>query len=234
MTDKNAWESNSSDQIDSDDDTGGKDKFKERVLKESSSPFPAVMYNIDGPNISSSEIVNIAPGKSQIPVSFASEPNWEAFAFPKDYSTGRNLFNEERENPITPSKYVHARLKCCDDRFAANPQYIFHALDWIERNAVASSVHFVERKQFQSEISVGQLVNHDNVRRMISDDQISSSFKNIRVALQYFHIILLDVLAKTRQFWVYTSFLACSAVEFQWTEIIQVVARQYEQKLMNK
>ena len=190
MTDKNAWESNSSDQIDSDDDTGGKDKFKERVLKESSSPFPAVMYNIDGPNISSSEIVNIAPGKSQIPVSFASEPNWEAFAFPKDYSTGRNLFNEERENPITPSKYVHARLKCCDDRFAANPQYIFHALDWIESNAVANLFCCAERKQFQSVINVGQLVNHDNVRRMIFDDQIFSSFKNIRGTTHYFHNVV--------------------------------------------
>ena len=57
---------------------------------------------------------------------------------------------------------MHARLKCCDDRFAANPQYIFHAVDWIERNAVASSVHFTERKQFQSEISVSQLVNHNH------------------------------------------------------------------------
>ena len=61
---------------------------------------------------------------------------------------------------------------CCDDRFAANPQYIFHALDWIERNAVESSVHFAERKQFQREISIGQLVNRNNVRRMISDYQI--------------------------------------------------------------
>ena len=97
-------------------------------------------------------------------MSFTSEPNWEAIGFAKVYSTGRrNHFNEEREIPITPSKYVHTRLKCCDDRFASNPQYIFHALDWIERNAVASSVHFAERKQFQSEISVGQLVNHNNV-----------------------------------------------------------------------
>ena len=200
LTGKNAIEFNNSDEIDSDDDIDGNDKVKERELKESSLPFPAIMYNIDGPNISSSEIVNIAPGEGQIPVSFTLEPYWEALAFLKDYSTRRNHFNEERETPITPSKYLHVRLRCCDDRFAANPQYIFHALDWIERNAVASSVHFVERKQFQSEISVGQLVNHDNVRRMISDDQISSSFKNIRVALQYFHIILLDVLAKTRQF----------------------------------
>ena len=94
------------------------------------------MYNVDGPNISPSEIVTIAPSDGQIPVSFTSEPNLEAFAFPKDYSTGRNHFKEERVK--------------CDDRFAANPQYIFHALDWIERNAVASSVHFAERKQFQS------------------------------------------------------------------------------------
>ena len=46
---------------DSDDDIEGKDKFKERELKESSSPFLSVMYNVDGPNISPSEIVNIVP-----------------------------------------------------------------------------------------------------------------------------------------------------------------------------
>ena len=66
---------------------------------------------------------------------------------------------------------------------------------------------------------------------MISDDQILSSFKNIRGTPQYFHSMLLDVLAKTRQFGVYTFFLNCSAVEFYWTEIIQVVAHEYGQML---
>ena len=46
---------------DSDDDIEGKDKFRERELKESSLPFLSVMYNVDGPNISPSEIVNIVP-----------------------------------------------------------------------------------------------------------------------------------------------------------------------------
>ena len=124
---------------------------------------------------------------------------------------------------------MHVKLKCCDDRFATNSQYIFHALDWVERNTVASSVHFAERKQFQSEINVGQLLNHNNVRWMISDDQIFSSFKNIRGTPQYFHNMLLDGLAKTRQFGVYTFFLTSSAAEFHWTEIIQVVGRQYAQ-----
>ena len=129
---------------------------------------------------------------------------------------------------------MHARLKCCDDKVPANPQYIFHALEWIKRNAVLSSVHFAERKQFQSEISVGQLVNHDNVRKMIYDYQIFSSFKNIRGTPHYFHNMLLDVLAKIRQFGLYTFFLTWCAAEFHWTEIIQVVACQYGQTLTDE
>ena len=129
---------------------------------------------------------------------------------------------------------MHTRLKCCVDRFASNPQYIFRALDWIERNAVASPVHFAERKQFQSEIIVGQLVNHSNVRKMISEDQIFSSFKDIRGTPQYFHNMLLDVLAKIRQFRVYTFFLSCSLVEIHWTEIIQVVTCQFGEILTDE
>ena len=52
LTDKNVQESNNIDQMDSDDDIEGSDKFKERELKESSSHFPTVMYNVDGPDIS--------------------------------------------------------------------------------------------------------------------------------------------------------------------------------------
>ena len=60
----------------------------------------------------------------------------------------------------------------------------------------------------------------------MTDDQIFSSFKN-RGTLQYFHNMLLDVLAKIRQFGVYTFFLTCSAAEFHQTEITEVVAFQY-------
>ena len=42
---------------------------------------------------------------------------------------------------------------------------------------------------------------------------------------------LLDVLAKNRQFGVYTFSLTCSAAEFQWSEIIPIVARQYRKTI---
>ena len=110
-------------------------------MKESPSPFLTVMY-INGPNISPSEFAKMTPGEGEIPVSFTLEPNWKAPALPKDYCTGRSHFDEERKISRTPSKYMHSRLKLCRDLFAANPQCIFHALYWIERNAIASSVHF--------------------------------------------------------------------------------------------
>ena len=44
----------------------------------------------------------------------------------------------------------------------------------------------------------------------------------------------LDVLVKIRKFGLYTFFLTCSAAEFLWTDIIQVVAHQYGQTLTDK
>ena len=64
-------------------------------------------------------------------------------------------------------------------------------------------------------------------------NQIFSSFKN-RGTPQYFHNMLLNVLAKIRQFGVYTFLLSCSAAEFHWTEIIQVLACQYGEKLTDE
>ena len=92
------------------------------------------MYNKNGPNISSDEIVNIAPGEGQIPVSFYTEPDWEVLC---------------------------------------------QCLDWIEKNAVTSSIHFAERKRYQTDVKASQLKDCSNIRRMISDDQISSQFKEI-------------------------------------------------------
>ena len=105
------------------------------------------MYDKEGPNLSAEELINIAPGEGNIPVSFTSEPNWEALCLVKELALGYNHFAEEKEFPITLSTYVHGRLKCCDNRFASNPQYIFQCFDWTECNAVASSIHFAERKQ---------------------------------------------------------------------------------------
>ena len=65
-------------------------------------------YNVDRPNISPSEVVNITPAENQISFSNTLEPNWEAFS--KEYSTEKtSVLRKEK------LKYVQASLKCCVD-----------------------------------------------------------------------------------------------------------------------
>ena len=90
LTDKNARQSNNSNQTDS-DDIESNDKFEQRELKESSPPLPTFMYTFNGPNVSPSETLNISPREG--PVSCTWEPNLEGCAFVTDYSIGRNCFN---------------------------------------------------------------------------------------------------------------------------------------------
>ena len=62
---------------------------------------------------------------------------------------------------------------------------------------------------------------------MVSDDQLCTSFRNIRGNPQYFHNMLCDTFAKVRSFWAYTFFWTCSPAAFFWTEIIRGVAQQF-------
>ena len=78
-------------ETDSDDEIEGNDHAYEKEKRLSSVPFPTALQK--GPNSSTDEIVNIAPGEGP----FTSESNWEALEFPKDYSTGKNHFNEYRK-----------------------------------------------------------------------------------------------------------------------------------------
>ena len=71
---------------------------------------------------------------------------------------------------------MHARLKCCDDRFASNSQHVLHAIDWIERNPVASSIHFAEKKN-QSDISVDRVIYDDQFTPPLrTSDELLSTF----------------------------------------------------------
>ncbi|XP_066926766.1 uncharacterized protein [Clytia hemisphaerica] len=250
LTDQNAQPQE--DESDSDDNIEGNDNNLERQMKNNNSSQPTLLYDIDGAaissekaiditlqqsttDISSDQVVNIAPCENEIPVSFYSEPDWEALAFPAHYPDAKNYSNSPRDKNITPSKYIHARLKSSDDRFASDPQYIFSSLHWIESSNVASAISFSQQKHFQSDISAGRLMNPDNVRQMISDDQIfQNSFKSIRGTPQWCHNMMLDVLAKCRVFGPSTYFLTWTAALFKWTNIIKVVATQYGENLTDE
>ena len=116
-------------------------------------------------------------------------------------------------------------------------------------------MHFTGLKKYYSKLSlfscketistnVDQLVNHKNVRKMISDNQIFCSLKKIRRTSQHFHNTMLDVRTKSRQFGLLFSWLVLllNSIGLKWYRLlfanignyIQVVVRQYWQTLTDK
>ena len=90
-------------------------------------------------------VLKTARGEGQLHVPFTSESDLEALAFVNKFSAGENHFNTERKVRITPSKYQHITLKCCDNRFTSDQQFIFQALDWIGK--VLLQAQFISLKE---------------------------------------------------------------------------------------
>ena len=90
-----------------------------------------------------------------------------------------------------------------------------------ERNCSTAQKNIFEL--YQSDIGVGQLTNIDNVREnvrnIITDDQLHVSEKKFQVTRLYYHNMVLDLLTKVRKYGPYTFFLTCSVAEFKWSEI---------------
>ena len=196
--------------------------------------FPTVIHKIYGQTLKPGEVLNLAPGEGNIPVSTYSEPDWEPLAFIKQYPQGKFHFNTVREVKITPSKYINARLKCYDPRFATDPQYIFQCKHWLEREIIKSTINFNEMKRRHDPLTAGDIKNNTTFKSMISEHEMYASFKSIRGTPQYFHDMMLDVLAKIRKFGPPTFFITFSAAEFHWTDIIKIVARQYGEELSDE
>ena len=155
------------------------------------------------------------------------EPNWEAMAFPKLFPSGKNTLNSQRNVKISPKQYFKSRLLHKDARFAETSEYIFQALDFLERDSLQNNISITSRKSYHQDITAGQLKNPNRLQRLLNDDQVFASFKTIRGTPQYWHQMQLDMLAKLRQLGPYTFFLTGSAAEFHWPEVIQIVAKQY-------
>ena len=212
--------------IDSDTDDEGVNNKKEQTHK-SGIPRPSLLHDIHGPEVSMEKIIEVAPGEGQIPVNATVEPDYEALAFPKLFPRGRYHYNwEGRPKKLRSSlAYYQCRLKSSDPRFACDNRYSFMAMDIVDRDAIHKAITFSHQKAKNSDLSVGQLRNPRIVKKMMSDQEIYSSFKKIRGTPQYFKDMLHDVLAKVRYYGVYTFFMTWSAAQFHWKHLIKFVGR---------
>ncbi|KAJ8310445.1 hypothetical protein KUTeg_012310 [Tegillarca granosa] len=191
-------------------------EIQEHLAHSRSMNNETCLQSQDGNKIQASDVINIAPGEGQVPVSTFREPEWEAIAFPKLFHDGKHTYNTTRSVKLTTKKYINVRLLNIDGQFGECTEYIFQSLHWLET------------LQLQSIINISQ---HPGIlSHIINDEQLFTSFKSLRGTPLYWQQMQLDMLEKLRQLCPYTFFVATSAAEFQWTKVISVVAKQYGQQ----
>jgi hypothetical protein len=185
------------------------------------------LYPDEGPNLRTNEILNVAPAQNQTPTHFFYEKNWEAKAFPTLFPNGKFTFNENRIKKITAKRYINSRLLSKDTRFAESTEYVFQCLHWSETIDIKNSVTMALKKSKKKDISLAQLQNPNQIASLLQNDQLFSTFKNVRGSPPYWKKMSKDMFAKIQQFGTYTFFLTGSIADFHCPEIMRAIGLQY-------
>ncbi|WAR15763.1 hypothetical protein MAR_005868 [Mya arenaria] len=157
-------------------------EIQEELLNKASLNAVTCIQSVNGPEVQTAHVKNIAPAEGQTPTSYFKQP--------------------ELGGPYL-KKYFNQRLTNKDPRKRS-----------------ASKQHFID--------------NQKNNTRRYKCRTVFRSIKSVRATPQYWQQMQLDMLAKLRQLGLYTFFLTGSAAEFHWTEVIQVVAKQYGTSLSDE
>lgn len=70
----------------------GNNALKEKQNKKNQVLLETAMHNVEGPNVATNEVVNIAAEEGHLPVWITPEPDLEAVVFVKNFSTRSEPF----------------------------------------------------------------------------------------------------------------------------------------------
>ena len=224
-------EASSTDDSNSDEDEDiSKEKLKGLPFNSCLQPSDMVPKR----DISTDDIVSLAPGENQKPLSMLTDTFSEVLSFPAQFPTGRfGLKDPDRRHLITPKKYFNQRVLNTDPRFARNIDYLFYSQYFTEMKQLLDSVNIAMRKGTQGsgrKLNAG-MMTEDKISELLKQDDGYRFIQNIRGSYPYWERTLTDLNAMVRQLGIPTWFLTLTAADLRWPETIQVIARQYGQEL---
>ncbi|KAL7824606.1 hypothetical protein SRHO_G00345070 [Serrasalmus rhombeus] len=169
----------------------------------------------------------IAPAERNNPVSIFKVPKLEAMAFPVQFPTGENTFDEpHRRTALSPSRYFNARLFSADNRFARDTNYIFFAQFVTEMHLATSSMSIQLRKAKSMtrdgcRINSALLQDKQELDKLVRNNEGSRFMQPLRGTPAYWEKTLRDLFAMLRQLGTPTFFCTFSAAEMRWPESLK-------------
>ncbi|XP_071155864.1 uncharacterized protein [Mytilus edulis] len=177
------------------------------------------------------QVFNIAPAENNSPLSVLQEPGIEAKTFPVHFPSGKNTFEENRDEKLTIGRYFNLRLMSVENRFARDTSYIFFSQYLTELTSVISNVQISLRKQCPiskegKKVTREMLCNKETLKELFKKDEAIKYLKPIRGTPPYWQSSQKDIFAMIRQLGVPTFFCSFSSADFRWSEIVDTILKQ--------
>ena len=225
VSDVNCTEDCSSLPQDSDDDS-------ETYSETGADDNPPLMTLLDEQTVDKNEILSVAPGEGQRPLSIFKDPNSEYLAFPTLFCGQKRLDNSERHAPVYFSDICKWELRCVDRRVALHIPNIFYKMKRLQTEQVCSKVHLAVRrcKTKGKSYTAGYILKDNMDESLVRLDEGYKIFKTIRNSPQYWEHQKKEVFAMIRQLGIPTLFVSLSANDLHWSELIITLGKLVDNK----
>ena len=191
-----------------------------------------LMTLLDERSIDKNEILSVAPGEGQKPISVFKDPHAEYLAFPTIFCGQKRPENSERHTPVYYSDICKWELRSVDRRAALHIPNIFFKMKKLQTQQVCSKVHLAVRrcKTKGKSYTAGYILKDNMGESLVRLDEGYRIFKTIRNSPQYWENQKKEVFAMIRQLGLPTLFLSLSANDLHWSELIIALGKLVDHK----
>ena len=223
------WTSNNTD-IQSESPQSSDDESD--TFSETGEDQAPVMTLLDEQTYDKNEILSVAPGEGQRPLSIFRDPNAEYLAFPTLFCGQKRDDNSKRHAPVYYSDICKWELRSVDRRVALHVPNIFYKMKKLQTDQVCSKAHLAVRrcKTKGKNYTAGYILQDNMGDSLVRLDEGYRIFKTIRNSPQYWENQKKEVFAMIRQLGIPTLFISLSANDLHWSELIISLGKLVDNK----
>ena len=204
------------------------DDFSE---EESDDKMPVVTF-LDEQTYDKNEVLSVAPGEGQRPLSMFKDSNSEYLAFPTIFCGTKRKESSERQVPVYYSDICKWELRSVDRRVALNIPNIFYKMKKLQTQQICNKSHLAVRrcKTKGKHYSAGYILSDNMGESLVRLDEGYRIFRTIRNSPQYWENQKKEVFAMIRQLGIPTLFLSFSANDLNWLDLIVTLGKLVDHK----
>lgn len=177
------------------------------------------------------EVLNVAPGEHNSPISVFKDINSEFLAFPTIYCGQARPDNKDRKIPLHYSTLCKWELRNVDRRCATCVPNIFFKMKKLQIKQIQDKVSLAVRKckLKGKKFTVAQILDSCTADSIIRLNEGYHVLRNLRGSPPYWEKAKKDIFGMIRQLGLPTWFCSFSAAETKWTPLLITLG-----KLINK